>query len=32
MLCGGGGYVRICTLRIEPDFGKEDSVPANESL
>lgn len=32
MLCGGGGYVRICTLRIEPDFSKEDSVPANESL
>lgn len=30
MLCGGGGFVRICTMRIEPDFSKGDSVPANE--
>ena len=27
--CGGAGFVRICTMRVEPDFSKDDSVAAN---
>jgi len=29
LLCGGGGFVRICTMRIEPDYSKDDSVAAD---
>jgi hypothetical protein len=29
LLCGGAGFVRICTMRVEPDFSKDDSVAAN---
>lgn len=28
MMCGGVGYVRMCTTRVEPDFSKDDSMPA----
>lgn len=28
MMCGGVGYVRMCTTRVEPDFSKDDSLPA----
>mmetsp|Transcript_32343 Transcript_32343/g.81412 ORF Transcript_32343/g.81412 Transcript_32343/m.81412 type:complete len:222 (-) Transcript_32343:146-811(-) len=28
MMCGGAGYVRVCTTRVAPDFGKDDSLPA----
>ena len=29
LLCGGVGFVRDVTTRIEPDFTKDDSMPAN---
>ena len=29
LLCGGVGFVRVVTTRIEPDFTKDDSMPAN---
>jgi hypothetical protein len=31
MSCGGVGYVRMNTLRVEPDFDKDDSMPAEYS-
>ena len=29
LLCAGVGYVRITTVRVEPDFTKDDSMPAD---
>ncbi len=29
MLCAGIGYVRVNTVRVEPDFSKNDSMPAD---
>jgi|TARA_B100001142_G_scaffold311687_1_gene346340 hypothetical protein len=31
LLCGGLGYVRVCTTRVEPDFSAsgKDSMPAD---
>ena len=29
MLCGGVGFVRVNTVRVEPDFSKDDSMPAD---
>lgn len=29
LLCAGVGYVRVNTTRIEPDFSKNDSMPAD---
>jgi len=29
LLCGGVGFVRVNTVRVEPDFSKDDSMPAD---
>jgi hypothetical protein len=29
LLCGGVGFVRVNTTRVEPDFSKNDSMPAD---
>ena len=30
LMCGGVGYVRVVTTRLEPDFKKGDSAPKAE--